>query len=253
MSRLRVASFNIRNALAPDWQHSWLFRRRATAASINQLDADVVGLQEAYRCQLRWLRDHLRGTATSGDGRSRRRRGEHTSILVRSERAQVQSFTTRWFGDGIDVPGTRLIGARSPRIATTAQVRLRDGTELSVTSTHLDERSGQRRVASALQLATWLINDRPHVLLGDFNATAGSPVLDQLTDAGFTRVDTGPSGTTHHFSGRTDGRIIDHILVRGDITVVAAGVSHERPHGKLPSDHWPVWADLDIGPAFGCA
>ncbi len=247
MSRLRVASFNIRNALAPDWHHSWLFRRRATAAAIAQLDADVVGLQEAYRCQLRWLRDQLPGSEAVGEGRSRRRRGEHTSVLVRTAGAQVVSSTTRWFGDAVDVPGTRLRGALFPRIATTAELRLRDGAALAFTSTHLDERSPDRRLASASQLATWLTDDRPHVLVGDFNASPASEVLEHLVAVGFRRVDTGPSGTAHRFRGGTDGPTIDHILVRGDITVIAAGVSHERPGGKLPSDHWPVWAELEIG------
>jgi endonuclease/exonuclease/phosphatase family metal-dependent hydrolase len=249
VSRLRVASFNIRNALAPDWHHSWFFRRGATAAAITQLDADVVGLQEAYRCQLGWLTSHLSDVEAVGDGRSRRRRGEHTSVLVRSDRATVVDATTRWFGASIDTPGTRLSGALFPRVATTARVRLRDGTELAVTSTHLDERSADRRLASAAQLATWLTGDQPHVLLGDFNATPASEVLAHLVNAGFRRVDTGSSGTTHHFNGRTDGRIIDHILVRGEITVVDAGVSHERPGGTLPSDHWPVWAELEIAAA----
>jgi endonuclease/exonuclease/phosphatase family metal-dependent hydrolase len=59
-----------------------------------------------------------------------------------------------------------------------------------------------------------------------------------------TRVDPGPSGTTHHFSGRIDGRQIDHILVSREIDVLDAQVAHPRPFGRLPSDHWPVVARL---------
>jgi endonuclease/exonuclease/phosphatase family metal-dependent hydrolase len=183
-----------------------------------------------------------------GDGRSRRRRGEHTSVIVRAPGAEVVNAATRWFGASPDVPGTRISGAGFPRIATTALVQLRNDRVVSVTSTHFDEHSDERRIASASQLVSWLADDdTPQVVLGDLNATPRSAVLAQFADAGFTRVDTGPSGTTHHFTGRTDGRTIDHILVRGDLAVVAAGVSHERPGGRLPSDHWPVWADLDLG------
>jgi endonuclease/exonuclease/phosphatase family metal-dependent hydrolase len=244
---VRVATFNIRNALALDWNHAWFFRRRATLAAIAQLDADVVGLQEAYACQLRWLVTHLTGVTAAGDGRSRRRRSEHTPVLARADKVEVLHATTRWFGATPEVPGTRLHGALFPRVATTALVRLLSGAEVSVTCTHLDERSEERRLASVEQLVRWVDEyPRPHVVLGDFNATPDSAVLDVMRAAGFTRVDTGPSGTTHHFNGRTEGRIIDHILVRGAVTVAAAGVSHARPRGTLPSDHWPVWAELNV-------
>jgi endonuclease/exonuclease/phosphatase family metal-dependent hydrolase len=247
VSGLRVATFNIRNPLGVDWSHAWVFRRRATLAALTQLDADVIGLQEAYGCQLRWLMSRLPDTTVAGEGRSRRKRGEHTPVLVRAG-SEVRSDATRWFGASPDVAGTRLAGACFPRIATTARVRLLDGTELSVTSTHLDERSNERRLESASQLVDWLAADRsPQVVLGDFNATPRSDVMARFVDAGFTRLDTGASGTTHHFRGGTDGRIIDHILVRGNVDVIAAGVSHERPGGQLPSDHWPVWADLEVG------
>ncbi len=247
MSVLRVASFNIRNGLAFDWRHCWWLRRRATLAAILELNADVVGLQEAYRFQLRWLTARLGDMTVVGDGRSHRRRGEHTALLVRSTAATVITTTTQWFGASSDRPGTRLAGARLPRIATTAELLLVDGATLSVTSTHLDERSNERRLESVKQLMTWLPHDASaQVVLGDLNATPDSPVVGQFVENGFTRADTGPSGTVHQFSGRTDGRILDHILVRGPVTVAAAGVSHARPGGALPSDHWPVWADLEV-------
>jgi len=244
---LKVATFNIRNGFAFDWCNSWWFRRRATLAAIVQLDADVVGLQEAYGFQLRWLAVRLPEMQAVGDGRSRRRRGERTSLLLRSASVEALSSTTRWFGGRADSPGTRLPGARFPRIATTARLRIAGGAEVAVTSTHLDERSKERRLHSASQLVSWLADDSCHqVVLGDLNATPKSDVLACFIDAGFARVDTGPDGTVHGFTGRTDGRIIDHVLVRG-VAVVAAGVSHERRRGRLPSDHWPVWAELELG------
>ncbi|MBA2607892.1 MAG: endonuclease/exonuclease/phosphatase family protein [Actinobacteria bacterium] len=247
MSAVKVATFNIRNGLAFDWLHSWPFRRRATLAAIADLDADVVGLQEAYGFQLRWLTARLRDTHAVGEGRSPKRQGEHTPILVRGATLDLAGSTTRWFGETADTPGTRLVGARFPRIATTARVRLAEGTELSVTNTHLDERSKSRRLESVSQLLGWLAVDRcPQVVLGDFNSTATSAVIARFAEAGFTRIDSGLGGTVHSFTGRNDGRALDHILVRGPIDVIAAGVSYTRPSGALASDHWPVWAELDV-------
>lgn len=225
---LTVATFNIRNGRAFDGFDSWPFRRRATAEALRCLDADVIGLQEVYACQLRYLRRRLPDYRVVGEGRNRGGRGEHTPVAVRA--MACGDVCTRWF----DVAGSRF-----PRIATT--VRLPG---FSFTSTHLDEASTQRRNESARQLRAWLDDTPgPHVVVGDFNAEANASLFDTL---GLVRADPGPTGTTHHFKGNTDGRQIDHILVSPGIEIVDASVAHPCPGGRLPSDHWPVVARLRI-------
>ena len=232
---LVVASFNIRNGRAFDGWNSWPFRRGATAAALRALDADVVGLQEVYRFQLRYLLRKVPGYKAAGSGRNRGGDGEHTPVLVRG---RVLAHATRWF----DVDG-----ARFPRIATTARVEV-GGNELTFTSTHLDERSAARRRESAAQLLRWLADvEGPHVIAGDFNDTLDDTMFTTFADAGFRSAlpDDAP-GTTHHFTGRTDGRRIDHILVSPSIEVLDAAVVTDRPDERLPSDHWPVVARLRL-------
>lgn len=225
---LTVATFNIRNGRAFDGWNSWPFRRGVCAEAVRELDADLLGLQEVYRCQLRSLQRRLPDYAFHGEGRNRGRRGEHTPVAVRG--LQCGDVCTRWYA---------VEGSRFPRIATTVQL---DG--FSFTSTHLDEASTPRRNASAVQLRTWLDDlPGPQIVVGDFNAEANASLFDTL---GLVRVDPGPSGTSHHFSGSTDGRQIDHILVTRDIEVLDASVAHPRPRGRLPSDHWPVVARLRL-------
>lgn len=221
---LTVATFNVRNALGFDGRNAWPFRRRACREAITSLNADIIGLQEVFACPLRYLSD---GYAACGRGRSRGPFGEHTPVL---SRLPVRSDQTRWY----DVPGSRF-----PRIATTVDLG-----GWYFTSTHLDEVSAERRDESARQLRVWLDDmPGPHVVVGDFNATAGASLFKTL---GLERVDPGPSGTTHHFTGATDGRQIDHILVSPGIEILEASVAHPRPHGRLPSDHWPVAARIRL-------
>jgi endonuclease/exonuclease/phosphatase family metal-dependent hydrolase len=250
VTALRVASFNLRNGRAFDGWSSWPFRRRATAAAIAGLEADVLGLQEAYRCQLRWLLRRLPRYEGVGEGRSGRGRGERTPVLWDRRALVLVDHATRWYGAEPDRPGSLLPGARFPRVATRCRLRvLATGAEVVVVSTHLDAQDPARRRTSAEQLAGWLDLAEPTVVLGDLNAGPDGDVVAPLLRAGLRDALAGlPGGTVHGFTGATDGRRIDHVLVSGHWEVLAASIEHPRPGGRLPSDHWPVVADLRLRP-----
>src|SRR4051812_32237108 len=101
----RVVSFNIRNGRALDGRHSWPFRRSAVAETISGLGADVVGLQEAYGFQARWLARRLPGFDVHGQGRNDGNRGERCAVLTRRASLDVRRTWTRWYGDSPDRPG----------------------------------------------------------------------------------------------------------------------------------------------------
>ena len=229
---LVVASFNLRNGRAFDWCNSWPFRRGATATVVRSLDADVLGLQEAYGFQLRSVLQRVPGYTAVGDGRDGGTHGERTPVLVRGE---VESYETRWFD---------VTGANFPRIATTARVEVRS-TRLSFTSTHLDETSAERRRASVEQLVAWLAAEEgPHVVVGDFNDTLDDPMFALFARIGLrSALPAGAGGTAHHFTGRRDGRRIDHIFVPASAEVISAGVDHTN---RRASDHWPVTARVRL-------
>ncbi len=240
-----MATFNVRNGLARDGWNSWPFRRHATAAALRGLDADVVGLQEAFGFQARSLQDHCPGYGFTGAGRSPRRWGERCSVVFRRGDLTLVSSETRWYGADPTKPGTRLPDASFPRIATVVRLRQTGGRPtVTVVNTHLDEHHERNRVAAAGQLLTWL-DDGPTVVVGDLNALPDSPVVATLVAGGLRNAvgDDAP-GTNHAFTGRTDGRRIDHILVSSHWAVAGARVDTTRPGGRLPSDHWPVVADL---------
>jgi endonuclease/exonuclease/phosphatase family metal-dependent hydrolase len=245
---LRIATFNIRNGRAYDGRNSWPCRRRAAAAAITGLEADIVGLQEVFAFQLRSLLRRLDGCSALGAGRDDGRRGERTPLVLRDATVRAVSHATRWYGDDPDQPGTRLPGARFPRIATLAVVEVRaTGAHLQVACTHLDAASPANRTASAEQLVGWLDPALPRVVVGDLNARPDAPELAPFLAAGLRQaLPADAGGTNHDFTGRTDGQRIDHILVSEEVEVVAARIDHSRPAGRLPSDHWPVVADLRL-------
>ena len=248
---LRAASYNIRTGRTYDGLDSWPFRSRAVASTIRGLDADVVGLQEAWRCQLRSLGRRLPGYGVEGEGRDGGNRGEHCPVLFRSERFGLVDRWTRWYGDE---PGGRLPEASHPRIATLARLveladgtAVRGGTEVDVVCTHLDERQQANRERSATELVSWLDGDRPTVIVGDLNAAPDNAVLATLAQAGYQpALPDGAGGTAHRFTGRTDGPQIDHILVSRHFEVTDARVVYDHSRRRPASDHWPVVADLTL-------
>ena len=252
---MRVATFNIRTCRGWDGLDSWPLRRRRTAEAIRRLDADVVGLQEARACQLRWLLRRLPEFASAGVGRDDgRARGEHCAILYRRERLTLLEQRTRWLSDTPDVPGSLGWGARLPRIATMARfVWSGDAGEalrFGVADTHWDGGSAAARERSAALLLSWLDPALPWIVLGDFNATPAERSVRLLIEGGLrdtlARLPvSGPGAGTHHrFDGATDGTRIDLVLAGPGWEIGQATVVQERVHGRLPSDHWPVLATV---------
>ena len=245
---LRVVSFNLRNARAVDGWNSWPFRRRATAAVVRDLDPDVAGFQEAYRCQERYLLRALRRYTSVSEGRAGGGRGERCPVLHRSTALRVVTSRTRWYGDDPDRPGTVLPGATFPRIATLVELEHEaTGRRFGVVNTHMDERLPVNRARSAEQLLGWLRPDLPWLVIGDLNARPGEEALQHLVDGGFRMaVPDGLGGTAHRWKGGTGGSRIDYIFVSDGWDVIDGAVDHRRPGGRLPSDHWPIYADVRL-------
>src|SRR3954471_23496664 len=171
--RLRVASFNIRNGRAFDGLHSWPFRRHTTAAVIGGLDADIIGLQEAFGFQLKWLMRRVSDYAAFAEGRDNGHRGERCAVLTRPNGVVVSEARTHWYGDTPDRPGSRMHGASFPRTVTICRLDLLDpAATVVVANTHLDEAIAANRSPSVEQLIGWLDPNLPCVVVGDFNADA---------------------------------------------------------------------------------
>jgi endonuclease/exonuclease/phosphatase family metal-dependent hydrolase len=236
---VRFATFNIRNGRGLDYHRSWPVRRRWTAAAIAALHADVLGLQEVFDFQRRYLDRRLPGLRWFGEDRDGSSRGEQCPIAVTDPSITVISERTLWYGAEPEQPGTRLPGASFPRIATIIRCHS-FGVEYEVANTHLDERIGANRAASVGQLLKWLDPSVPTVVVGDFNTVpSDTAVLGPLTDAGFLLAPV-TGGTSHGFSGAADGAQIDHVFVSPHWTLEEAVVVREFGRWRLPSDHWPV-------------
>ena len=94
-AELGVMSFNIRYGTANDGENRWPLRRDLLFDVVRQVDADVVGLQEALHSQIVEITTAVPGYSVIGVGRDDgHTRGEYAAILFRHDRFHVAESGT---------------------------------------------------------------------------------------------------------------------------------------------------------------
>jgi endonuclease/exonuclease/phosphatase family metal-dependent hydrolase len=160
-------------------------------------------------------------------------------------------------------------GDKYPRKVTWALLATKKGgRQVLVLNTHLTEGKGAKqknlRLQGAETIHAWLAEhvkpDKkgrviPVIVTGDFNTDAGTKPHDELAEAADLRlrdvweVASPPGrlpGTYNGFKGLTTKSRIDWVLVGPSVGVLGAGKIEEQVDGRWPSDHYPVYADLEI-------
>jgi endonuclease/exonuclease/phosphatase family metal-dependent hydrolase len=217
-------------------------------AAIRGFSADIIALQEVRPDQLDDLQQAFPAAQIVGTGRDADGGGEHACVLVPRGRWTVESSETRWLSLTPTEPGSRGWDADLTRVVTLVRLRC-DATRVGVANTHFDHHGTLARERSARLIAEWLDDepDLPWVVLGDLNDVPDSLPLRLLADAGYRdALPADAGGTEHAFTGATDRTRIDYVLAGPGVQVIEGWISHDRPQARLPSDHWPVLADLSV-------
>jgi endonuclease/exonuclease/phosphatase family metal-dependent hydrolase len=255
--RLRAMSFNVRVDTAEDGADAWP-ERVGKVESVVRLHAPaVVGGQEALAHQYEALCDRLSTYEWYGVGRRADGSGERVPIGYRTDRFDRLERGTFWLSERPEEAGSVGWDASLPRTATWVRLRERASERrLLCCNVHLDHEGSRARAASARLLAGRLpeiADGDPVVLLGDFNCAPDSDPYDQLTEqfhdakAVAERPHHGPTGTFHGFGGEPRERI-DYVFVDGVGVRQHATLTDRWDDGRYPSDHFPVVADLGLGP-----
>lgn len=268
---LRVMTYNIRLDLASDGPDAWANRRPWVSAQVLWLRPDLFGLQEVLPNQMADLAADLPQYRLVGEGRDPGGAGEASPIGFDRNRFVFLAGGTFWLSPTPEV-SSRAWDAALPRIATWVRLRIRGPKpdphpELLAINTHWDHIGLLARRKSAQLLGDWIAaNARPcdHVLLvGDFNSGIDSAQMRLLTGvsekkgvgslrdarASSRTPPFGPAGTFNDFRPAPTSRVaIDHILVGANIEVERFAVISQVIDGRVPSDHFPVLADLSLRP-----
>lgn len=255
---LRVMTFNVRLGTAADGPNRWELRRDIMVRTIAAERPDVFGTQELYKFQGDYLADHLPDYHWFGLGRLGDDRDEHMGVFYRTDRLRLIDSGNFWLSDTPNQPGSISWGHPYPRMVTWAVFeQIASGRRFYYCNTHFPYRAGDEaaRTKAAQEILArlqTLPQNLPIVLTGDFNSAPDRPdhallgsVLRDAWEQAASR--SGPAATFHDFTGSPDRRI-DWILYRGfQASRVRTLTTNE--HGRYPSDHFPVVADLDWRPA----
>ncbi|MFM9029090.1 MAG: endonuclease/exonuclease/phosphatase family protein [Opitutaceae bacterium] len=263
---LRVMSFNVRYATAPDGENAWEKRMDLFFETITRFAPDLIGFQEVLAVQYDAIATRMPGYAFAGVGRDDgARKGEFSSVGFRRDRFTLVASGTFWLSETPDTPGSKSWDAALPRICT--WVRLREtgtGRELVFANTHFDHRGKIARQEAARVLSERLgpvARGVPAILTGDFNIDEDNPAYAVLTRPArpewipwidayrAVHQERRPDEASFNgFKGVTRGSRIDFVFHTRHFRATAATIDRSSREGRFPSDHYPVTAMLERSP-----
>jgi endonuclease/exonuclease/phosphatase family metal-dependent hydrolase len=178
-------------------------------------------------------------------------------VFYRKENLRLVESGNFWLSETPETPGSISWGMSLPRMVTWGLFELAGARRFYFYNTHFAHRreDDEARLRSARLLADRIAKlpaRLPLILTGDFNAAAGGEayrVLAQhLHDAWRAAArQSGPETTFHGFTGKPGNARIDWIFYRPErIRVLEAETVTRNDGGRYPSDHFPVFAVLEL-------
>ena len=243
---LRVATYNVRFDDTAEGRER-LYR---VVSAVEELDADVVGLQEVMTAEgpeftndprlLPVLADSLPDYGIVAPGGSAAL-GMTTPILYRTDRLFALEQGIRWFSDTPTKPDSTSFGNTLPRSFVWALFYdRRTGSEFLFINTHLDHASvrANRRSAEMLVRFASEHHEYPAIIAGDLNSLRAGAVHRYLVLSGFTPAPA--RGATFVMPPLR----IDHLLFCDEWDHLRSGVVTRRR--EEPSDHRPLFAEISL-------
>lgn len=261
--KITVLSFNIRYDNPADGENRWSNRKPLVTDLVHSLLPDVIGMQEVTHNQLMDLSVMLPEYSWSGVGRDDgMTKGEYTAVFYKKNRFNLLDEATFWLSEIPEDTGSVSWGAQLPRIVT--WIKLEDShsdASFFVFNTHYSHISDSARTESSRLLvskAMEIAGGYPVIVTGDFNFTnkaEGYRIITEQQQGQGMLFDAQYISQTPHFGGYStfngfgrieDGEKIDFIFVNPSFSVIRHGIYPERQGDVFISDHYPVFAELEI-------
>ncbi|MBD0402701.1 endonuclease/exonuclease/phosphatase family protein [Flammeovirga sp. EKP202] len=254
---INVMSFNIRMNTPNDGDNAWPHRKQWVGDVIKFNNVAILGCQEVLVDQLHDLENELPHMSYVGVGRDDGKEGgEFSPIFYDTKEFKLIESGTFWLSTTPEEP-SKGWDAALPRICTWAKLKHKHSKRtMIVMNTHYDHMGDEARVESSkliAQKAQEFSNKGKIsvVLMGDLNSTPNSTAVMELQNV-FQDTKTlslttplGPTGTFQAFDYNAALKDqIDFIMTYGYFKVLRyAHIAEARDH-KFPSDHLPVFVEI---------
>lgn len=255
---IRVITYNIRFNNPDDGVNAWLNRSQQVSALLDFHQADIFGLQEALVGQIEDIQTALPKMKWVGVGRDDgAKAGEFSPLFYNSEKFKALKKGWFWLSETPENPGLGWDAACN-RICTWLVLKSKKSDQkFMVFNTHFDHKGTKARSESAKLILRKIkevnTENLPVILTGDFNLTpeqeAISIILNKLKDSKSVskKPPYGPAGTFNNFDFNSPLKDrIDYIFVSDQIEVKQYGVLTDSKDQRYPSDHLPVFVNLEI-------
>lgn len=256
---INVMTYNIRLDTSNDGENAWTYRKEALLQQIVNNKIDIFGIQEGLPHQVAYCDSVLVNYNYVGVGRDDGNSGgEYSAIFFNKNKFQVVKQHTFWLSETPNKP-SKGWDAAYPRICTYVLLKNRKSQKLFwVFNTHFDHIGIEARQESAKLIINKITeintNNYPVVLLGDFNLTEDSTVIQYLNSVykdSKNVVQQKTNDTLGTFNGfnvqEQSSNRIDYIFVSEQlIKVKKYQVLRQLVNGKYPSDHFPVIVNLKL-------
>lgn len=220
--------------------------------TIKKYHPDSLGVQEATPEWMTDLKRFLTDYDCVGIGRDDgKNEGEHSAIFYLKDKYEVIDSGNFWLSETPDIPSFGW-DAKIKRICTWAKFKNKEtGKCHAHVNVHLDHISFQAQMNGAKMVMKKAETfDVPTFVTGDFNVNQGEEVYNEmikfsLKDSKFVAEDTMDNITFNNFT-ETGTITIDYVFVSKDVKVKKYRVVTDKIDGNYPSDHFPVYSDVEI-------
>ncbi|MBL7698954.1 MAG: endonuclease/exonuclease/phosphatase family protein [Chitinophagaceae bacterium] len=254
-----AGTFNLRYLNTTDSGNLWTQRLPVVTGLIRFHQFDIFGTQEGVRAQLNDIKKSLPEYDFYGVGRDDgKEAGEHSAIFFRKDRFTVLKNGDFWLSETPDQPSKGWDAVCCNRICSWVHVAdKKTGKRFYFFSAHFDHQGKVARIESSkliLQRINALAGNEPVVFVGDLNGDQKSEWYLNIERSEAFDDTFRQTPNPYAFNGTFNAygkniastEIIDHIFVTKQFIVKRWGILSDSYHGKFPSDHFPVLAEIEL-------
>ncbi|WP_462249200.1 endonuclease/exonuclease/phosphatase family protein [Ferruginibacter sp.] len=254
-----IGTYNLRYDNPKDSGNLWVNRAPVINALIRFHNFDIFGTQEGYKNQLDDIKNTLPQYEYYGKGRDDGMdKGEHSAIFFKKNMFKLLNKGDFWLSQTPAKPSLGWDATCCNRICSWVLLQhKKTGKQFYFFSAHYDHQGVQARIESSklvLQKIKTIAAGKPAIFVADMNGAYNSEWYSTIARSGILK-DTHnevkypyANNASHNGFGKTkeSNDIIDHIFITDTFKVSRWGLLTDTYHGKYPSDHFPVLADISF-------